>query len=189
MRVPALATVIVLALAGCAGTQANKTGPGAGDTRFVAGSGAAEEFKAADRKKAPQVKGETLDGKPYTLPSGKVAVINFWASWCAPCIAEAPVLKQVHEETKDQGVEFLGVDFKDGRENAKAFERNHKVAYPSLYDQPGEIALSFHGAVSPNAIPTTLVLDRQGRIAARFIGEVRYTALSQVVRKVAAEKP
>ncbi|GAA2867786.1 TlpA disulfide reductase family protein [Streptosporangium fragile] len=190
MRAKFLTTAFVLlaAVTGCAGTQGSQ--PQTGDTRFVAGDGKITVFQAADRRPAPAVEGETLDGGSASLAAhkGKVVVLNFWASWCAPCRAEAPVLKDIAAKTKADGVEFLGVDFKDRKADALAFERSHAPGYPSIFDQPGRVALSFQGTVPPAAIPSTLIIDRQGRIAARALGAVKYADLLDAVTKVGGEK-
>ena len=98
------------------------------------------------------------------------------------------MLKDIAAKTKGSGVRFLGVDFKDDKAQALAFQRTQAPGYPSLYDQPGTVALAFHGMVNPAAIPSTLVLDRQGRVAARALGEITYTGLLDVVTKVGDEK-
>ncbi|MFF4413367.1 TlpA family protein disulfide reductase [Streptosporangium sp. NPDC001559] len=182
-----LVAVSIVTVAGCAGNQGSQ--PQSGDTRFVPGDGKITTFEAVGRKPAPAVEGETLDGKSVSLASykGKVVVLNFWAAWCAPCRSEAPVLKDIAAKTKASGVEFLGIDFKDRKAEALAFERSQQPGYPSIFDQPGRIALSFHGTVPPAAIPSTLVIDRQGRIAARALGAVKYNDLLDVVTKVGGE--
>jgi thiol-disulfide isomerase/thioredoxin len=189
LRVLSVPALILLAggLAGCAGASSGKDSAPAGDSRYVAGSGVSQVIK--DRKPAPAIKGTTVQGQPLNLASykGKVVVVNFWASWCAPCRAEAPTLQKVSEETKASGVQFVGVDIKDGKDNAAAFQRTFKTTYPSLFDQAGQIALSFRD-VPPNAVPSTLVIDRQGRIAARAIGSISYSPLRDIVTKLAAEK-
>lgn len=179
--------VLALALTGCAGNQGGQ--PQAGDTRFVAGDGKVQLFPAADRKVAPAIQGPTLDGGTASLAAhkGKVVVLNFWASWCNPCRAEAPVLKDIAAKTKASGVEFIGVDFKDDKTRALAFERTEQTGYPSIHDQPGEIALAFQGTVPPAAIPSTLIIDRQGKIAGRALGAVKYTDLMNAVTKVRDE--
>ncbi|MEV0162966.1 TlpA family protein disulfide reductase [Nonomuraea fuscirosea] len=178
---------LALLAAGCAGAQGGQ--PAAGDTRFVAGDGKMQVFEASERKTAPAIEGPTLDGGTASLAAhkGKVVVLNFWASWCGPCRAEAPVLKEVAAKTKAGGVEFLGVDFKDRQADAKAFERTEQTGYPHLFDQPGKVALAFQGTVPPAAIPSTLIIDRQGRIAARALGAVKYTDLMNAVTKVRDE--
>lgn len=188
MRAKSISLVLLAALVtGCAGSQSGQ--PQAGDTRFVAGDGKMQVFEAAERKPAPAVEGETLDGGTASLAAhrGKVVVLNFWASWCAPCRAEAPVLKEVAAETKASGVEFIGIDFKDRKADAQAFERAQGTGYPSIYDQPGKVALQFQGTVPPAAIPSTLIIDKQGRIAARALGQVRYADLKDAVTKVRDE--
>lgn len=185
--VPAVVALCGL-LAGCAGTNA-ADGTDGGGNRFIAGDGNITEYKAGERKSVQDVTGEGLDGKRIGLADykGKVTVVNFWASWCAPCRGEAPSLEQVHQDNKAHGVAFLGVNFKDSKDNAKAFERSFKVTYPSLFDADGRVTLAFR-AVPPSAIPSTLVLDREGRVAARIIGATTYSKLGPLVAKVRAEK-
>ncbi|WP_431919930.1 TlpA family protein disulfide reductase [Nonomuraea jabiensis] len=188
MRAKSISLVLLgLLVAGCAGNQGGQ--PQAGDTRFVAGDGKMQVFDAGERKAAPAVEGPTLDGATASLAAhkGKVVVINFWASWCGPCRAEAPVLKEVAAKTKAGGVEFIGVDFKDRQADALAFERTEKTGYPHIFDQPGKVALAFQGTVPPAAIPSTLIIDKQGRIAARALGAVKYTDLLNTVTKVRDE--
>ena len=133
--------------------------------------------------------GRTLDGVYLDLASlrGKVVVLNFWASWCAPCIAEAPNLNSVYAKTKASGVEFVGVDIKDDRTAAKSFQRNKHVLYPSLFDQDGLLLLKFRGQ-APQSPPTTLIFDRQGRVAARFLQGVTENELLGPVQVLADEK-
>ncbi|MDL4777673.1 MULTISPECIES: TlpA family protein disulfide reductase [Thermomonosporaceae] len=187
VRAVAAVTALCGLLAGCAGTNAAQSGPGGSDNRFIAGDGNVQKIKAADRKPAPRAEGEALNGERLALAGlkGKVVVVNFWASWCAPCRGEAQSLQQIYTENRAKGVEFLGVNFKDGKENAKAFERRFKVTYPSLFDSDGRVGLAFRD-VPPNAIPSTLVLDRQGRVAARVIGATTYSKLGSLVAEVLA---
>ncbi|MFD0905175.1 TlpA family protein disulfide reductase [Actinomadura sediminis] len=188
-RVRAVVAAVALSglLAGCAGTDASQDA--AGENRFVSGDGNVTEYAPGDRKSVGTVAGEFLDGKPFRLSDyrGKVVVVNFWASWCAPCRGEAPSLEQVHKENEAKGAAFVGVNFKDSKPNARAFERNFKVSYPSVFDEDGRVTLAFR-EVPPNAIPSTLVLDRQGRVAARIIGATTYSKLNPLVTDVLAEK-
>ena len=114
-------------------------------------------------------------------------MLNFWASWCPPCRAEAPNLVEVAEQTADQGVQFIGVNVKNAKDEALAFERKQGVPYPSLHDQPGVLLTRFRALV-PQVPPTTLLLDRQGRIAGRFIGGVTTDELLVPVQALAAEE-
>ncbi|MQA05933.1 MAG: redoxin domain-containing protein [Streptosporangiales bacterium] len=189
----ALAAGVCAALfvvAGCTGASGTPTPTSNSENqRYISGTGELQVVAKRDRKPAPTLRGETLDGKQLSTASyrGKVVVLNFWASWCAPCRAEAPALQAVSAKTEADGVQFIGINFKDTRANALAFEREFDVGYPSLYDPPGETALAFRGQLPPAAVPSTIVIDRTGRVAARIIGQTTYTRLLRVVRRVAAE--
>ncbi|WP_214103376.1 TlpA family protein disulfide reductase [Acrocarpospora catenulata] len=183
---PLVILLAVLALAGCAGGQTSGQ-PAAGDTRFVAGDGKIQIFEPGERKPAPAVQGQALDGSAVGITKDKVVVLNFWASWCAPCRAEGPILKDVAARTKANGVEFLGVNFKDQKTAALAYDRTLEPGYPSIHDQQGQVLLGFQGTVPPAAIPSTLIIDRDGRIAARALGAVKYQALLDAVTKVSSE--
>ncbi|MCD0452221.1 TlpA family protein disulfide reductase [Actinocorallia sp. API 0066] len=145
----------------------------------------------AEERKAPvgEVKGEDLEGKPLDLASfkGKVTVVNFWASWCGPCRGEAETLEHTYKENKDKGVEFVGVDIEDTRDGAKAFTRTFGTTYPSFFDPQGKITQSF-STVNPSALPTTLILDRQGRVAVQFPGLVTTTKLNPALAAIVAEQ-
>jgi thiol-disulfide isomerase/thioredoxin len=183
----ALAAVL-LALAGCStGSDAVDQNSG-GDNGYAAGNGKSETYPAKDRKPAPRVTGTLLGGGSFDLRSlrGKVVVVNYWASWCAPCNAEVPDLEQVYGATAKDGVAFLGVDIRDQKDQALAFVRGRKVTYPSVYDPPGKVALAFR-SVPPSTIPATMILDRQGRVAAVIRRSVLASELQPMVARVAAE--
>jgi thiol-disulfide isomerase/thioredoxin len=175
-------------LSGCTGTQAD-AGPDGSENRFIAGDGSAQVVQAADREGTPEVSGTTLEDEPLKLSGlrGKVVVVNFWASWCAPCRDEAPTLQRLYTAYKPKGVEFVGIDIKDSKDSAKAMERNFKITYPSLFDSDGRLALAFRD-VPPNAIPSTLILDRQGRVAVRIIGPITHSKLDPLLARLAAER-
>lgn len=181
----ALVGAAVLALTGCSGGSAAAV-PGQG---FISGDGTVTQVAVGDRKGAVRFSGTTLDGRPYDVRDdrGQVVVVNVWGSWCAPCIAEAPALQAVHEQTRDGGVSFVGVNTKDGAAAARAHERRFGVTYPSIDDDGGRVLLDLRGSLPPSAIPSTLVLDRQGRVAARILGRSDRTVLQGVVDDVVAE--
>ncbi|ROO90318.1 thiol-disulfide isomerase/thioredoxin [Actinocorallia herbida] len=153
------------------------------------GTAAGSPLPAAERKAPSAVTGEDLEGKPLDLASyqGKVTVVNFWASWCGPCRGEAETLEYVYQENKDEGVEFVGVDIEDTRDGAKAFTRTFKTSYPSFFDPEGKITQAF-STVNPSALPTTLILDRQGRVAVQFPGLVTTTKLEPALAEIVAEQ-
>ncbi|WP_348272526.1 TlpA disulfide reductase family protein [Rathayibacter sp. VKM Ac-2759] len=105
--------------------------------------------------------------------AGRVTVVNFWYAGCAPCRAEAPDLQALNEEFSDQDVAFLGVNVRDQTATATAFAGQFGISYPSIIDvNSGEMQLAFSGSVAPNAVPTTVVLDRKGRVASRILGRL-----------------
>ncbi|MGH3363507.1 MAG: TlpA family protein disulfide reductase [Nocardioidaceae bacterium] len=160
-----------------------------GDAGFVSGKGVITRLAVDDRKQPGEVAGETLDGEPISLEDfeGKTVVVNVWGSWCAPCRAEAPDLVAASEELAADDVEFLGINSRDlDRAAAQAFQRRFEVPYPSIYDQQGRTLLAFRGTLSPNAIPSTVVIDAEGRVAASVIGEVSRSTLVGLVEDVMA---
>jgi thiol-disulfide isomerase/thioredoxin len=185
----ALAAALTVLISACSGGQASQNGPGSGDTNYVNESVGTTTFKTGQRPVVPEVSGTTLTGSQLRLSQyrGTATVLNFWASWCAPCRAESPALAQLSHAYAGRGVHFVGINIKDpGRTNAEAFDRNLGIAYPSLYDPAGEILLAFRETVPPSGIPSTLVIDRTGHVAARVIGQVTYSGLKQLLNQVTA---
>ena len=178
-----------LALAACAGGGIAQSTPAGNGQSFVSGDGGTTVFGASSAPQAPPVTGTTLGGAKLALSRfrGHVLVLNFWGSWCTPCRAEAPKLASMARAFSPSGVAFLGVDIRDTPASAEAFLRNFKITYPSLNDPGGQIALDFHSTVPPAGIPTTIVISRSGRIAARIIGEVSYPGLHGLISKTLAQ--
>jgi thiol-disulfide isomerase/thioredoxin len=175
-RLLALTLVGLFALAGCSSPST-----AAPDTPSFT------VFAVADRKPAPKLTGELLTGGAYDLAAhtGQVIVVNFWASWCGDCVVEAADFEAVYQATKADGVSFLGINTRDSQDAAIAFE-NGRTTYPSIFDTPGRVALTFD--VPPASIPATVIIDRQGRVAATVFGYVLRNHLEPVVRQIAAEK-
>jgi thiol-disulfide isomerase/thioredoxin len=170
------------ALAGCSSDVG-----ASGDQGYVAGRGVITALPAADRKRPGEVSGETIDGEPLGLDdyAGKVVVLNVWGSWCAPCRSEAPMLAAAARDLAGDEVAFLGIDSRDPSEPAaRAFVRRFDIPYPSIYDQSGRTLLAFRDTLAPNAIPSTVIIDRQGRVAASVLGEITRTTLYDLVDEV-----
>ncbi|WP_164700809.1 TlpA disulfide reductase family protein [Modestobacter sp. KNN46-3] len=175
------------ALAGCSAGE----GGGAAATQeyeFTEPTPAATVIAEGRRAPAPAFSGELLDGSPFDSSSlaGDVAVINFWGSWCVPCRVETPEFQAVHADVADRGVQFLGIDVKDQRQLAVAFVEELGVAYPSVFDPRGEVAMAFRGFPA-NVVPSTVLLDRTGRVAAVYTGQVRGDDLRTAVELLLAE--
>lgn len=185
-----LVALVGLLVTGCseatAGTPVDQP-----DQNYVSGDGAVTEVAAADRGDPVAMAGTTLDDQRLDLASlrGKVVVVNVWGSWCPPCRKEAPALKRASVALMGADVAFVGIDTRDSDAAARAFVENVGIAYPNLSDPDGVLLLAFKGDLNPNAIPSTLVLDRQGRVAARVVGEVSEGTLRGLVEPLVAEAP
>jgi peroxiredoxin len=168
------------------------TSGGGGDTHFITGSDGIATVDKGERADAPDLSGETVDGKQLDVDDykGKVVVLNVWGSWCPPCRAEAKNFQKVYEDVKDQGVQFVGINTRDTSTGpARAFEKEYGVTYPSLYDPTGKLMLRFEkGTLNPQAIPSTLVIDRDGKIAARTLQALSEEKLRSMLEPVLAEK-
>jgi thiol-disulfide isomerase/thioredoxin len=137
----------------------------------------------------PDLVGTTLDGDTFRLSDqlGDVVVINVWASWCAPCRAEAPTLAALAEELEPQGVSFVGLDTRDSDVSARAFVERFGITYPNVIDRDGQLQLLFSDSLPPQAIPSTLVVDREGRVAGRVLGKASESALRGLIEPLQAE--
>ena len=165
------------------------SGP-SGTNGFVAGDGSLTVLPVDQRPAAPVIEGTTLDGAAWRSDSaaGKVLVYNVWGSWCSPCRAEAPVLVAASERTTGTAA-FVGLNTRDLDKAApQAFVRAFNVPYVNLYDPDGALLLKFSGQLPPSAIPSTLLVDGKGRVAARIIGEVTEATLVGVIADLAAGK-
>lgn len=185
------ATVALVALAGCSTNAASANGGGSphGESRYVSGDGSAVLIAAPDRQPAPDLTGTTLDGKSFDLKAmrGNVVSLNVWASWCAPCRAEAPGLDEVSRQLAPKGVRFVGLDTRDNDAAARAFTRRFDVTYPNVRDTDAQLQLQFRGTLPPEAIPSTLLIDRNGNVAGRIVGPADRGQLRGLLEQLARE--
>jgi peroxiredoxin len=189
MRRLAVLLAGALLLSGCATGHSAVDVNNGGEFRFVAGTPAGTVIPVSKRAAAPTFSGTLLDGGRFSSSAlhGTVAVLNFWGSWCPPCRVETPEFQQVYASVQGQGVRFLGIDVKEqSTQFARAFVDDQKITYPSLFDPRGEVALAFRDYPA-NAIPSTIVLDRSGKVAAVYTGPVSKADLTKVVDAVAEE--
>jgi thiol-disulfide isomerase/thioredoxin len=185
-----LAAVLLAALAGCttqtAGDEETRTGS---QTGFIGGQ-SFTQVPVAERRLAPVATGPALSGDGAVSTAdypGKVVVINVWGSWCAPCRKEAPDLAAASQDNADVA-QFIGINIRDyDPAPARAFVRAFSVPYPSIYDPRGAELIKFTD-LPPSGIPSTLLVDRKGRIAARVVGTVAKTTLTQMITDIAAER-
>ena len=187
----ALAVVLSFSLSACANDSLADQFRAGDNKNYIAGDGTVSEFAEANRGEPVVWSGPTESGgllKSDQL-TGVVVVMNFWYAGCAPCRAEAPDLVAVNNMFVGKNVQFVGVNVRDTAETARAFDRNFSITWPSIIDaQSGFAVLAFTGVVTPQAVPTTLVIDKQGRVAARVLGQIEKSTLKALIQRVVDEK-
>jgi len=176
LLLPAAAAATALLLSGCTSNDAlaNQYRSGNGQN-YIAGDGSVSEYAAANRGAPVAFSGKLADGTSVSSKdyAGKVLVVNFWYAGCPPCRVEAPDLESLSQKYAAQGVSFLGVNLYDSASTAASFEQDKGVTYPSVLDRDtGSVLLAFSKTVPPKATPTTIVIDKQGRVAARILGAI-----------------
>jgi thiol-disulfide isomerase/thioredoxin len=180
---------ILLIATGCTANDPNEPVNGGGQQGYPEVGRRLTQIPPAQRRPIPEVTGPALGGRGETLSStaypGKVVVLNVWGSWCGPCRKEAPALQAASEQTSDIA-QFLGINTKDRSEApAEAFVRANRLTYPSIYDPDGKTLLAFAGDLPPSAIPSTLIIDTQGRLAVRVLGDISTITLVAMINDVA----
>ena len=191
LRWPAVVLVGLLMLSGCATTGADEQTRRGAEKGFVGVDGNLTQIAPSQRKPVGAISGPALGGG-QTLSAadyaGKVIVVNVWGSWCQPCRAEAPDLQAASEETTDSA-QFIGLNTRDSDPaQAEAFVRTAQITYPSIFDPDGQLLLSFARDLPPSGIPSTMIIDKQGRLAVRIIGPITKVTLVNLVDDVADGK-
>jgi len=185
------AALALLVLAGCSADPLAEQYENGTNQNYISGDGTLTVIAIEDRGDPIVFEGETDAGDPISSADyeGEVVVVNFWYAACPPCRVEAPDLESLHQEFDGAGASFLGVNVRDQAATAAGFEKEFGISYPSVIDaNEGNMLLAFAGSVAPNAVPTTLVLDSEGRVAARFLGLIdEPSILRTIIRETIAE--
>ncbi|KGM13387.1 TlpA family protein disulfide reductase [Cellulomonas bogoriensis] len=190
-RLAAAALLAAVALVGCSPSVSGGWTEGGAQTGYVSGDSSVTTWEVGQRTGPVGLVGTDYDGEPVDVTQwrGDVVVLNTWYAACPPCRAEAPDLVSISHEFADDGVRLLGVNSTDDVGAAKAFERTFEVPYPSVHDDDGAAVASLQGVVPIQAVPTTVVLDRQGHVYARVLGLVEGSTLRALIGDVLAEDP
>jgi thiol-disulfide isomerase/thioredoxin len=191
-RLAAILSAAVLLAGACSDGQVQRADD-AGQIGYIEGTGAVTRVAPEQRQPAPEFGGPLLgdEDREFHLidARGEIVVLNVWGSWCSPCRKEAPALQAIHEDLAGDGVRFVGVNIRDNTTDALAFEEQFGITYPSVYDPNARRLLAFRETLPPTSIPTTLVIDRDGNLAARVLGAITEVSLRELITDVLAEDP
>jgi thiol-disulfide isomerase/thioredoxin len=185
-------SALVLTTSACANDSLAEQFRSGDNKNYIAGDGTVTEFAAGSRPKAASWSGITESGDPIssTQLDGVITVLNFWYAGCAPCRIEMPELIDLQTEFLPEGVQFIGVNVRDSAETSLAFARRIGMNFPSVMDaKTGSVVLGFTGVVTPQAVPTTLVIDAEGNVSARVLGRIDKGILRTLVKTAVEEKP
>ncbi|WP_425455961.1 TlpA family protein disulfide reductase [Arthrobacter echini] len=183
----AIGVSLCLASVSCAADDPLAQQAAAGDGKnYIAGDGSVTEYAASERGEPVDVSGTLFGGAAVSSAEwdDQVTVLNFWYAACAPCREEAADLVALHDEYAPQGAAFYGVNIRDEQATAEAFERSFGIPYESFNDKDGGVLLDMTQYVPPQAVPTTIVLDREGRVSARILGIADRSTLDALIRDV-----
>jgi thiol-disulfide isomerase/thioredoxin len=184
-------SALVLSTSACANDSLADQFRSGDNKNYIAGDGTVTEFALGSRPKAADWSGITESGEALssTQLDGVITVMNFWYAGCAPCRIEMPELIQLQTEFLPDGVQFIGVNVRDSAETSLAFARRIEMNFPSVMDaKTGSVVLGFTGVVTPQAVPTTLVIDAEGNVSARVLGRIDKGILTTLVKTVIEER-
>jgi thiol-disulfide isomerase/thioredoxin len=182
--------VAVLALSGAVALVGCSNPTRGGNTGYVQTAIGITAIAAAQRQSAPTLAGTTLDGKKLALSDyrGDVVVVNVWGSWCTPCRVEGPALEESYRKYQAKGVKFLGINTRDDNAAALAFVNSTGLTYPSLQDPDEALVLQFKSILPATTVPSSVIIDRSGRVAVRILGGVTEPQLVQQLDAVLGER-
>lgn len=184
-------SALVLTTSACANDSLADQFRSGDNKNYIAGDGTVTEFAIGSRPKAASWSGVTESGEAIssTQLEGVITVMNFWYAGCAPCRIEMPELIELQTEFLPEGVQFIGVNVRDSAETSLAFARRIDMNFPSVMDaKTGSVVLGFTGVVTPQAVPTTLVIDAEGNVSARVLGRIDKGILTTLVKTVIEER-
>ena len=184
-----LALVAGLLLSSCAADSGNTDTDDVVGQGYASGDGSLRTWSEDERTEPVEISGTDFSGNPVdTRGDGdEIVVLNTWYAACPPCRAEAADLLEVATERAADGVRLVGINGTDDSGAALAFEREHGITWPSIADTDGSAVAALQEIVPVQAVPTTVVLDRQGRVAARVLGQVDASTLDGLLDDVLAE--
>lgn len=184
-------SVLVFTTSGCASDSLAEQFRDGGNKNYIAGDGTVTEFAPGSRPKAANWSGVTDSGEQISSEqlAGVITVLNFWYAGCAPCRIEMPELIELQDEFLPEGVQFLGVNVRDSAATSLAFARKINMNFPSVMDaKTGSVVLGFTGVVTPQAVPTTLVIDAEGNVSARVLGRIDMGILRALITTTIKER-
>lgn len=155
---------------------------------YIAGDGSVMEIDPGERESPVEFSSTLFSGEDVNSADwrGTPVLLNFWYAACAPCRVEAPDLKDLHEEFGEK-MQFFGVNVRDTEGTAAAFERNFSIEYPSMEDRNGQVLQAMTDYVPPQAVPTTIILDAEGRVASRILGTAEHGTLKSLIESAVTE--
>jgi thiol-disulfide isomerase/thioredoxin len=184
-------SAFVLVSSGCATDSLAEQFREGDNKNYIAGDGTVTEFALGSRPIAADWSGVSESGDSLSSDqlAGVITVINFWYAGCAPCRVEMPELIELQDQFLGDEVQFIGVNVRDTSETALAFARQINLNFPSVIDaKTGSVVLAFTGVVTPQAVPTTLVIDSEGNVSARVLGRIDKGILEELIKTVISEK-
>ncbi|MFM1826024.1 MAG: hypothetical protein RLZZ37_659 [Actinomycetota bacterium] len=179
--------IISLLITSCATPVSNISSDS--ESGFVSGNGTSVFLNKTERKPAPELKDVEFLSSEINLNSlkNKVVLINVWGSWCSPCRKEAAELEELYLKNKANNVEFIGINIRDSKISANKFIENFSITYPNIFDRDGKLLLGYKDSLPPNSIPSTILIDKNGLVAARQLGPIDKSLIQGFISELVEE--